>query len=278
MDGDSDLKDAIEMMGWGDFEIHPASTVMVGSDDGLVECEQPTFIQIKTGFRDRHLAKLKGAKLSVFLCIALHMDGNKVAFPSQATIAKETGYSRVEVSRCVSELEALNMLKVQRDAKQVNVYKVLQMARFGRPRNEKLHAPMRQKLHGTAAKVTCPPDKSYTEEEPIKKNQEEVRAMSPEDHARLLEVFAPYWEEKEIEDRIAECLAYPFARTKGRNWYLTTRQWLRTETEKQRSRNGQYPNNPSSAVTKRSRAGTLEQWREWEQRQKKGIHASDVPL
>ena len=176
MDGDSDLKDAIEMMGWGDFEIHPASTVMVGSDDGLVECEQPTFIQIKTGFRDRHLAKLKGAKLSVFLCIALHMDGNKVAFPSQATIAKETGYSRVEVSRCVSELEALNMLKVQRDAKQVNVYKVLQMARFGRPRNEKLHAPMRQKLHGTAAKVTCPPDKSYTEEEPIKKNQEEDSA------------------------------------------------------------------------------------------------------
>ena len=189
MDGDSDLKDAIEMMGWGDFEIHPANTVLVGSDDGLVECEQPTFIQIKTGFRSRHLEKLKGAKLSVFLCIALHMDGKGFAFPSRRTIAKETGYSVGEVSRSVSELESLKMLTVAREINQVNVYHVLQMARFGR--GSDLKALPR------VTKSTTQGHKKHIEEEPIKKNQEEeshapktrVQSMVEIEVERLMIIF-----------------------------------------------------------------------------------------
>ena len=215
----------------------------------------------------------------VYLVIKSHLDNNGVAWPGFGTIAKESSCSKRQAIRAVEGLQRANLIERENNGRgKVNNYRLI---------TSDSQAPVRSQTSDSQALgsdsqalelVTNRHPKKNHGRRIIKKNQEEVRAMSPEDHARLLEVFAPYWEEKEIEDRIAECLAYPFARTKGRNWYLTTRQWLRTETEKQRSRNGQYPNNPSSAVTKRSRAGTLEQWREWEQRQKKGIHASDVPL
>lgn len=73
----------------------------LGQDD-----RQEYYVQVSVEFR-RHLHRLKGAKLAVFMCISLHTDKNGWSRPSIPTIAKETGYSEDTVFDALKELEAL---------------------------------------------------------------------------------------------------------------------------------------------------------------------------
>ena len=64
------------------------------------------FVKLAVTFRDTMLAKLKGPPLSVFLCVALHCNQEMEAWPSIATIARETGYSKqavIEATRTLTE-------------------------------------------------------------------------------------------------------------------------------------------------------------------------------
>jgi len=55
------------------------------------------------GFRE-YVHKLKGARLAVFLVIALHTDENGWAFPSVKLLTKETGYSQDTVNDALNTL------------------------------------------------------------------------------------------------------------------------------------------------------------------------------
>lgn len=55
--------------------------------------KEKIFIKLMTDFRERQLKELKGAPLSVFLCLALHSNDEGECFVSNNIIAKETGYS-----------------------------------------------------------------------------------------------------------------------------------------------------------------------------------------
>lgn len=68
------------------------------------------YIKLKVAFRRRALANLKGAKLSVFLCLALHVDRDGIAFPGIETIMQETGYSRSVVCSALDELVRLGLI------------------------------------------------------------------------------------------------------------------------------------------------------------------------
>ena len=67
---------------------------------------QPTdiYIKFKTSFRDRALRRLKGAKLSVFMSLALHIDADGTAAPGVERIMRETGLARGTVCRALDEL------------------------------------------------------------------------------------------------------------------------------------------------------------------------------
>ena len=65
-------------------------------------------------FRRKALAQLKGAKLSCFLCLALHVDKDGVAKPGIETIVRETGYSRPSVCSALDELESLGLIQKSR--------------------------------------------------------------------------------------------------------------------------------------------------------------------
>ena len=67
---------------------------------------QPTdiYIKLKTSFRERALRRLKGAKLSVFMCLILHMDRDGTAAPGIERIMRETGHARGTVCRALDEL------------------------------------------------------------------------------------------------------------------------------------------------------------------------------
>jgi hypothetical protein len=61
------------------------------------------FAQVGVDFRE-HLHKFKGARLGVFLAIALHADENGWAWPSYGLLARETGYGRDTIARALSDL------------------------------------------------------------------------------------------------------------------------------------------------------------------------------
>ena len=61
------------------------------------------YAQVGVKFRD-HLHLFKGAKLGVFLAIALHADGDGWAWPSYRLLARETGYNKDTIARALSDL------------------------------------------------------------------------------------------------------------------------------------------------------------------------------
>ncbi len=56
------------------YEVHPPHTGVKEKDGRSVRKEYGPWIKLSTKFRDRYLAELKGAQLSVFLCLALHLN------------------------------------------------------------------------------------------------------------------------------------------------------------------------------------------------------------
>jgi len=66
------------------------------------------YAQVSVDFRD-HLHVFKGARLGVFLAIALHTDEDGWAWPSYELLARETGYSEDTVSKALADLCTLTL-------------------------------------------------------------------------------------------------------------------------------------------------------------------------
>lgn len=73
------------------------------------------FIKLHTDFREEQLKELKGAKISVFICLALHMNEDGETFVSNKTIAKETGYSKKTVKNAKRDLVEKGYLHVKEE-------------------------------------------------------------------------------------------------------------------------------------------------------------------
>ena len=90
------------------------------------------YIKLKTAFRYRALARLKGAKLSVFLCLALHVDRDGIAYPGINAIMRETGYSRAPIVAALDELSQLGLItKTRSPQRGADEYQVNGYAWFG---------------------------------------------------------------------------------------------------------------------------------------------------
>jgi hypothetical protein len=71
------------------------------------------YIKLKLAFRKSALRALKGPPLSVFFCLALHMNQDGKACPGIETIMRETGYSRPSICAALDELESLRLISKQ---------------------------------------------------------------------------------------------------------------------------------------------------------------------
>jgi hypothetical protein len=91
------------------------------------------YIKLKLAFRRQALARLRGAKLSVFLCLALHVDRHGIASPGIDRICEETGYSsRSTVCSALEDLVRLRIVEKLSPAKWgTDRYRVLGYAWFG---------------------------------------------------------------------------------------------------------------------------------------------------
>jgi hypothetical protein len=78
-------------------------TVFNGRRRTLGGGESSVWAQIDVSFRD-HLGEFKGARLGVFLAIALHANEEGWAWPSYKTLQRETGYNRGAIYEALCDL------------------------------------------------------------------------------------------------------------------------------------------------------------------------------
>lgn len=92
------------------------------------------YIRLKVAFRKTALADLKGAPLSVFLCLALHVDRDSCSHPGLDAICRETGYARTSVCRALRELISRGYVRkcARRSPQDPDTYEILGYAWFGR--------------------------------------------------------------------------------------------------------------------------------------------------
>ena len=102
----------------------------VGTGGALVWTD--FYIKLKVAFRKRALKKLKGARLSVFLCLALHVDRDGIAKPGGIeAIMHETGYSRGAVCSALDALDHAGLIDKIPTHHGADQYRVRGYAWFG---------------------------------------------------------------------------------------------------------------------------------------------------
>jgi hypothetical protein len=172
---EQDAKEAMEMLGKGydaPYEIHLPAKTLRDNGDGLQETQSGVWVKITASFRDKHLRKLKGSKLGVWLCIALHINENNDCHPSIETICKETGYSNREVIDCIRELENGGYLTVARGKEKYNIYHVNFGAAYGKGNDPISEESSQVKFDAGNSELSSKKTRqSSLKEEPIKKNQ-----------------------------------------------------------------------------------------------------------
>lgn len=140
------ITDALEMMGAGYDKAaiieRPRKTHAIG-DAGLEEYQLFGWVKMSAKFC-AHIKKLRGAKLSIWLCLSLNIDEDGECRLTQKELCAMTGYSHTEVIDSVTELNEMGFLSVDRSGKK-NLYKPVFVAK-GKGKN-----PLVKKLDSTPA-------------------------------------------------------------------------------------------------------------------------------
>ena len=101
-------------------------------------------VQLSVQFREKQLRQLKGPILAVFICIALHINEQGLAWPSIAQIAKETGYNKDTVFKCLKKLELMGYInRVQKTDRESGKFKSNVYQLFPKSRRFKAKKPIR---------------------------------------------------------------------------------------------------------------------------------------
>jgi|GEM_PF-3307102 len=112
-------------------------------------------LKIEANFRN-HLKKLKGANLSVFMVIALHMDAERRSFPGISRISALSGYDRKTVIKSLRVLESLSLIERHKRYHKSTVYRI---KGFIHPLFEREDIPLSNNSQG----VTFPSSQSQGE-------------------------------------------------------------------------------------------------------------------
>jgi hypothetical protein len=145
------------------------------------------YVRIKVAFRQKALRLLKGAKLSCFLCLALHIDRDGECYPSIDTIVRETGYSRPTVCRALEELVELDFIEKKHRRHETTLYTVKGYVWYGSESKptllgeaqskETLLSPPESKASErlpTKRLATLPKDEPSVKEQPLEKKEREI--------------------------------------------------------------------------------------------------------
>ena len=105
------------------------------TDNGETGNRKSVAVQLSVSFRGKQLRQLKGPILGIFVCIALHINEQGLAWPSIALIAHQTGYNKDTVFKCLRSLERMGFIsRVQKTDSETgkfrsNVYQLFPKSR-----------------------------------------------------------------------------------------------------------------------------------------------------
>ena len=128
------ITEAEEMIGTGYDDQHaavinPPQKLKALSDNGLVEYQAWGWVKTSAKFI-AHIKKLKGAKLAIWMCIALSIDENGKCKRTIKELCALTGYSHTELISSLHELGEGGYLSINKDEK-TNIYTPEFVARGG---------------------------------------------------------------------------------------------------------------------------------------------------
>ena len=191
-----DTADALEMLGKGYDQSQPAVIIERPrkahgiNDKGLEEFQLFGWVKMSAKFCAR-IRKLKGAKLSIWLCLALNIDENGECKLTQKEICALTDYSHTEVINSVEELSEMGLLSVDRSGIK-NLYKPLFVAK-GKGNNpivKKLDSTPLDSVESSRAREKIVPSSSKKEQE-SKNNIDtapDFRSLSIKDYGKVPEL------------------------------------------------------------------------------------------
>lgn len=132
-----------------DLELHYKQHVKGFDQRGQVsERTEPPFVKLLTSFRFGFLRSLKGPRLSVFICVALH-DADEVPGCSLVTMCEETGYTKpsvIEAIRYLSDAQHRFIEEAGLESDGTRRFRVVAFAYFGR-----------RPPNGRSGKIALPP-------------------------------------------------------------------------------------------------------------------------
>jgi DNA-binding transcriptional ArsR family regulator len=120
-----EAREAMEMLGKGYDQqqaaiIESPRNVLALQDKGLVDYKVWGWVKLSAKFRP-HIKILRGAKVSVWLCIALSIEEDGQFSATLKELQELTGYSHTEILASIKELEEMGYLSVNRGGKK-NLY------------------------------------------------------------------------------------------------------------------------------------------------------------
>jgi len=174
---DQEVADAMEMLGkgYGPSAIIERPRKAHGINDrGLAEYSLSGWVKMSAGFC-KHIRKLRGAKLSIWLCLALNINEDGECSLTQKEICELTDYSHTEVIDSVSELSEMGFLSVDRSGKK-NLYKPIFVSRGkgNSPIVKKLDSTPADSLESSPAREKIRPTSSKKEQEGAKRQPDLV--------------------------------------------------------------------------------------------------------
>jgi hypothetical protein len=132
---------------------------------GLEEFQLSGWVKMSAKFCG-HIKKLRGAKLAIWLCLALTIDENGECGLTQKELCALTDYSHTEVINSVRELDEMGFLSVDRSGKR-NLYRPVYVAK-GKGNNpivKKLDSTPLDSLESSLAREKISPTSSKKEQE-----------------------------------------------------------------------------------------------------------------
>lgn len=118
------VTEAMELLQGTSVEIQPARTAIVRENGEFREVEKPAFVKISTSFKSE-LPNISGDALKVWIFISLSINRKTArANPGLRTIAAGVKLAINTVQKCLTELEAANLLAVNRESARYNIYEI----------------------------------------------------------------------------------------------------------------------------------------------------------
>lgn len=174
-----ETRDGLTMAGIPIIQLDPPAKQTIRTKSGeLKTVITDGWIKFGIAFRNE-LPKMEGASLSVFMCICLHVNTEREAWPNLNTICLETNHARATVVKAIKHLKKMGLLEVAKiSRRRSNTYRPLYAA-YGSGSIIELPTVQLLNSNGSIIEPEVEPGRITKEEESSRKREVKPRKSNP---------------------------------------------------------------------------------------------------